>query len=105
MTLRAVQKGVRPCSSPGHHHHLSTNPHALRACRFQKAHPDIKIKLDVGSSAEMEKTLLSGQNDVIIIANPHTSRKMQAFPLCEEELVLIASNRACVSREKRQCRF
>ena len=99
-TLRAVQKGVRPSLRLGTTITYSRilMPYVLGG--FQKAHPDIKIKLDVGSSAEMEKTLLSGQNDVIIIASPHTSRKMQAFPFVREELVLIASNKHVLARRK-----
>jgi DNA-binding transcriptional LysR family regulator len=58
---------------------------------FQRRNPDIKIKLDAGSSIEMEKSLLSGQNDVVIVAYRHTSNKIQAFPFVREELVLIAS--------------
>jgi DNA-binding transcriptional LysR family regulator len=58
---------------------------------FQSRNPDIKIKLDAGSSIEMEKSLLSGQNDVVIVSYQHTSNKIQAFPFVQEELVLIAS--------------
>ncbi|MGD0486634.1 MAG: LysR family transcriptional regulator [Syntrophorhabdales bacterium] len=58
---------------------------------FQRRNPDIKIKLDAGSSIEMEKSLLSGQNDVVIVAYRHTSNKIQSFPFVREELVLIAS--------------
>ncbi len=57
---------------------------------FQRRNPDIKIKFDAGSSIEMEKSLLSGQNDVVIVAYRHTSNKIQAFPFVREELVLIA---------------
>jgi DNA-binding transcriptional LysR family regulator len=58
---------------------------------FQRRNPDIRIKLDAGSSIEMEKSLLSGLNDVVIVACQHTSNKIQAFPFVREELVLIAS--------------
>jgi LysR family transcriptional regulator, transcriptional activator of the cysJI operon len=58
---------------------------------FQRRNPDVKIKLDAGASAEMEKTVLSGQNNVIIVANQHDSVKIQSFPFVREELVLIAS--------------
>ncbi len=67
---------------------------------FQKTHSDIKIKLDVGSSNEMEKSLLSGQNDIIIVANLHPSKKMQAFPVLREELVLIAANNHPLARRR-----
>jgi LysR family transcriptional regulator, low CO2-responsive transcriptional regulator len=67
---------------------------------FQKANPDIRIKLDVGSSNEMEKSLITGQNDIIIAASLHVSRKMQAFPVLREELVLIAANNHPLTRKK-----
>ena len=56
---------------------------------FQKANPDIMIKLDVGSSEEMVKSVLSMQNDVVIVAQQKTSKKLYALPLIAEELVLI----------------
>jgi LysR family transcriptional regulator, transcriptional activator of the cysJI operon len=73
-------------------------PHVLGG--FQKTHSDIKIKLDVGSSNEMEKSLLSGQNDIIIVANLHPSKKMQAFPVLREELMLIAANNHPLARRR-----
>jgi DNA-binding transcriptional LysR family regulator len=65
---------------------------------FQRKNPDIRIKLDAGSSIEMEKSLLSGQNDVVIVAYRHTSNKIQAFPFVREELVLIASKNHPLAR-------
>lgn len=59
---------------------------------FQKAYPDIMIKLDLGSSDDMVKTVLSMQNDVVIAANQKMSKKLYAFPLLKEDLVLITSN-------------
>ncbi len=58
---------------------------------FQGRNPDIKIKLDAGSSIEMEKSLFSGRNDVVIVAYQHNSNKIQSFPFVREDLVLIAS--------------
>jgi DNA-binding transcriptional LysR family regulator len=58
---------------------------------FQGRNPDIRIKLDTRSSIELEKTLLSGRNDVVIAASPRASNKIQSFPFVREELVLIAS--------------
>jgi DNA-binding transcriptional LysR family regulator len=99
-TLHALQKGIRPSLRLGTTITYSRilMPYVLGS--FQKRHPDIKIKLDAGSSAEMEKTLFSGQNDVIIIANPHVSRNTQAFPFVREELVLIASNEHPLAKKK-----
>ena len=56
---------------------------------FQKTFPQVVIKLDTGSSEEMEKTLLSGHNDIVIVANPTLSKKLHAIPFLKEELVLI----------------
>ncbi len=67
---------------------------------FQRVHPEVKIKLDVGSSYEMEKSLMMGQNDIIIVASLHGSKKMQGFPVLREELVLIAPNNHPLARKK-----
>jgi DNA-binding transcriptional LysR family regulator len=56
---------------------------------FQKANPAIMLKLDVGSSEDMVKTVVSMENDVVIIANPRVTKKLYAFPLVKEEMVLI----------------
>lgn len=58
---------------------------------LQKASPQIMIKLDAGSSQEMLETVLSGKNDICIVANPGVSRKLYAFPIVGEELVLITA--------------
>jgi DNA-binding transcriptional LysR family regulator len=67
---------------------------------FQKSHPDIKIKLDAGSSSEIDKTLASGQNDVIIIADPRVSKKIQAFPFVREGLFLITPKEHPLARKE-----
>jgi len=56
---------------------------------FQKTYPHVLIKLDTGSSEEMEKSLTAMQNDIVIVANPRISKKLYAFPFLNEELVLI----------------
>jgi DNA-binding transcriptional LysR family regulator len=56
---------------------------------FQKTYPQIMIKLDMGGSEDMEKTLSSSQNDIVIIANPRNSKKLWLFPFVKEELFLI----------------
>ena len=58
---------------------------------FQKRNPSIRIKLDAGSSVEIEKTLTSGHTDVIIVANQHVSKKIQSFPFVREGLALIVA--------------
>ena len=67
---------------------------------FQKAFPQVMIKLDTGSSEEMEKTLISGHNDIVIVANPTLSRKLRAIPFLKEELVLITPKDHILSRKE-----
>ena len=67
---------------------------------FQKTFPQVMIKLDAGSSEEMEKTLLSGHNDIVIVANPTLSKKLQAIPFLKEELVLIAPKDHILSKKE-----
>jgi DNA-binding transcriptional LysR family regulator len=90
-TLRTLHKEIQPTLRIGTVPTYSRilMPYVLGG--FQKAEPNIKIKLDVGSSNEMEKSLLSGQNDIILVGNIHASVKAQAFPVLREELVLIAA--------------
>jgi LysR family transcriptional regulator, transcriptional activator of the cysJI operon len=58
---------------------------------FQRRNPGARIRLASCASAEMRKTLLAGENDVIIAANQHVSKTIRSFPFVREELVLIAS--------------
>lgn len=99
-TLRTLHKEIRPLLRIGTVPTYSRilMPYVLGG--FQKTEPNIKIKLDVGSSNEMEKSLLSGQNDIILVANIHASKKVQAFPVLREELVLIAANNHPLARRK-----
>jgi DNA-binding transcriptional LysR family regulator len=99
-TLRTLHKEIRPLLRIGTVPTYSRilMPYVLGG--FQKTEPNIKIKLDVGSSNEMEKSLLSGQNDIILVANIHASKKVQPFPVLREELVLIAANNHPLARRK-----
>jgi DNA-binding transcriptional LysR family regulator len=99
-TLRTLHKEIRPTLRIGTVPTYSRilMPYVLGG--FQKTEPNIKIKLDVGSSNEMEKSLLSGQNDIILVANIHASKKVQPFPVLREELVLIAANNHPLARRK-----
>ncbi|HUJ90905.1 MAG TPA: LysR substrate-binding domain-containing protein, partial [Syntrophorhabdales bacterium] len=99
-TLRTLHKEIQPLLRIGTVPTYSRilMPYVLGG--FQKAEPNIKIKLDVGSSNEMEKSLLSGQNDIILVGNIHASKKAQAFPVLREELVLIAANNHPLARRK-----
>ena len=67
---------------------------------FQKAFPQVKIKLDTGSSEEMENTLHSGYNDIVIVANPKISKKLHVIPFLKEELVLITSKDHALSNKE-----
>lgn len=99
-TLHTLHKEIRPSLRIGTVPTYSRilMPYVLGG--FQKTEPNIKIKLDVGSSNEMEKSLLSDQNDIIIVANLHPSKKVQAFPVLREELMLIAANTHPLARKK-----
>jgi DNA-binding transcriptional LysR family regulator len=98
--LRALHKEVRPLLRIGTVPTYSRimMPYVLGG--FQKAHNDIRIKLDVGSSHEMEKSLVTGHNDIIIVASLRGSTKMQAFPVLREELMLIAPNSHPLAQKK-----
>jgi DNA-binding transcriptional LysR family regulator len=67
---------------------------------FQKAFPQVMIKLDTGSSEEMENTLLSGHNDIVIVANPILSKKLYSIPFLKEELVLITPKDHVLSKKE-----
>ena len=88
------------------HLNVGTTPTYSRAIMpellgsFQKAFPQVMIKLDTGSSEEMEKTLISGHNDIVIVANPTLSRKLRAIPFLKEELVLITPKDHILSRKE-----
>lgn len=58
---------------------------------FQKAYPDIKLSIDAGGSEEMVRTVLSMENDVVVVANTRASRRLCVIPFLKEELVLIAA--------------
>ena len=88
------------------HLNVGTTPTYSRAIMpellgsFQKAFPQVMIQLDTGSSEEMEKTLISGHNDIVIVANPTLSRKLRAIPFLKEELVLITPQDHILSRKE-----
>ncbi|HVN22547.1 MAG TPA: LysR family transcriptional regulator [Syntrophorhabdales bacterium] len=99
-TLRTLHKELRP------YLRIGTVPTYSRIMMpyvlgdFQKTYPNIKIRLDVGSSNEMKKSLVAGQNDIVIAATLHVSKKMQAFPVLREELVLITANGHPLARRR-----
>jgi len=59
---------------------------------FQKANPNIKIKLDTGSSGDMANSVISMENDVVVVGDQKVSKKVLALPLLKEDLVLITCN-------------
>jgi DNA-binding transcriptional LysR family regulator len=89
--LRLLRNDVAPALRIGTTVNYAKNIMPYILGDFQKRHPVIKIKLDAGSSVEMEKSLHSGHMDVIIVANQKCSKKIQSFPFVREELVLMAS--------------
>lgn len=59
---------------------------------FQKANPNIKIKLDTGSSGDMASSVIAMENDVVVVGEQKVSKKVLALPLLKEDLVLITCN-------------
>ncbi|HEY3278567.1 MAG TPA: LysR family transcriptional regulator [Syntrophorhabdaceae bacterium] len=98
--LRTMRKDAKPLLK------IATTPVYSRIMMpfilgsFQKANPDIMIKLDVGSSADMVKSVASMQNDVVIVASQKTSKKLFAYPLIKEDLVLITCNGHPLSKKQ-----
>jgi DNA-binding transcriptional LysR family regulator len=58
---------------------------------FQAFSPSMKIALDVGSSEEIERSLLTYRTDVALIGMTKISSKFESIPFLEEDLVLIVS--------------
>ena len=98
--IKSMDEEVKP------HLNIGTTPTYSKAIMpellgsFQKAFPQVMIKLDTGSSEEMEKTLLSGHNDIVIVANPTLSKKLHAIPFLKEELVLITPKDHILSKKE-----
>jgi DNA-binding transcriptional LysR family regulator len=98
--IKSMHEEVKP------HLNVGTTPTYSKAIMpellgsFQKAFPQVMIKLDTGSSEEMEKTLLSGHNDIVIVANPTLSKKLHAIPFLKEELVLITPKDHVLSKKE-----
>jgi len=92
-TIRNLQKNVKPLlriGSPPVYSRI-VMPYILAS--FQKAYPDIMIKLDVGGSDEMLSSVLSMHNDIVIVANTRASKKLYVLPFLKEELVLITATK------------
>jgi len=91
-TIKAMKKDAKPVLK------IATTPVYSRIMMpfilgsFQKANPDITIKLDLGGSDNMLKPVVSMENDVVVAANQKVSKRLSAFPLIKEDLVLITCN-------------
>lgn len=68
---------------------------------FQSLFPSIKITLDVGSSEEIEKSLVAYRNDLALIGLTKVSNKFESVPFLKEELVLIVSPSHPLSNQKK----
>jgi len=91
--IRNLQKDMKPLlriGSPPVYSRI-VMPYILSS--FQKAYPDIMIRLDVGGSDEMMRSVLSMQNDIVIVANTRSSKKLYVLPFLKEELVLITAKK------------
>jgi len=91
-TIRSMHKELNPVLKIGTTPVYSRMVMPYILSSFQKANPHIMIKLDVGGSEDMVKTVTAMQNDIVLVANARTSKKLFAFPFVSEELVLITSN-------------
>ncbi|OPY65811.1 MAG: HTH-type transcriptional activator CmpR [Syntrophorhabdaceae bacterium PtaU1.Bin034] len=98
--ILAIRKNREPSLSIGTTINYARNIMPFIVGGFQRRAPNIAIKLDSGPSIEMEKTLLSGRNDVIIVAHQHLSKKIQAFPFVNEELMLITAKNHALAKRK-----
>lgn len=91
--VRNLQKDMKPLlriGSPPVYSRI-VMPYILSS--FQKAYPDIMIRLDVGGSDEMVSSVLSMQNDIVIVANTRSSKKLYVLPFLKEDLVLITAKK------------
>lgn len=59
--------------------------------RFRAIHPDIKIILDEGSSADVCQSLLELRNELAVVAGAEDVGGLTFMPFREEEVVLFAS--------------
>ena len=87
--IHGMQKDIRPSLRIGTTRTYARVMMPQILGSFQKTYPQIMIKLDMGGSEDMEKTLFSSQNDIVIIANPTNSKNLWLFPFIKEELFLI----------------
>jgi len=98
-TMRSMHKELNPVLKIGTTPVYSRMVMPYILSSFQKANPHIMIKLDVGGSEDMVKTVTAMQNDIVLVANARTSKKLFAFPFVSEELVLITSNNHPLARK------
>lgn len=90
-TIRGMRKDIKPLlriGSPPVYSRI-VMPYILSS--FQKVYPEIMIRLDVGASEEMVKSVLSQGNDIAVVANIRASKKLYVLPFLKEDLVLITA--------------
>lgn len=89
--IALLKRNVKPVLRLGTTHVYSDlmMPSLLQS--FEKANPHITIKVDTGSSGDMMNSLLSMENDIVVVANQRTSAKLASIPLVREELAIITS--------------
>lgn len=98
--LRSMQKDLKPLVKIGAPpvYSRTVMPYILDS--FQKSYPDMLIRLDVGGSDEMLSSVLSMQNDIVIVANTRSSKKLYVLPFLKEELVLITAKKHPLARKE-----
>jgi DNA-binding transcriptional LysR family regulator len=67
---------------------------------FHQGYPDIKIRLDEGSSLDMIHSLVDLKNEVAIIAKVEEDPNVCFIPFSHEELVLILSSEHRLAQKK-----
>lgn len=99
-TLKTMKKGEKPLLRIATTLVYSRIMMPFIVGTFQSANPDIMIKVDSGNSDDMVNTLVTMENDVVIVANQKMSRKLYSFPLIKENLVLITAKEHPLSRKE-----
>jgi DNA-binding transcriptional LysR family regulator len=70
---------------------------------FHEEYPDIKIRLDEGSSLDMVYSLLELKNEVAIVAKAEDNADVCFIPFSHEELILILAPNHPLAKRKMVC--
>ncbi len=62
-------------------------------CAFASAHPDVRVRLHIANSAEVESALLAGEADFGVIESPTASGQLAARDWLDDPLVFVCSPR------------